>query len=138
MNRCSLSKVIERTPTFENGRTDERTNARTGVTLNTPQPFFEWREHKNHDTCKYIHARYSRICKIILWLLPSRKLTFVVTLPFLNIFFIKRLYHLLRQHGHDAKFLRSRSHLQEFLLFLYMDYVGYVLTKYPLASQVFK
>ena len=50
-NRSSLSKVIERTPNFYNGRTDartdERTDARTGVTLNAPPPFFEWRGHKN-------------------------------------------------------------------------------------------
>ena len=35
LNRCSHSKVIERTPNFDNGRT----HARTGVTLNA---------HKNH------------------------------------------------------------------------------------------
>ena len=28
------------------GRTHGRTNARTGVTLNAPPPFFEWRGHK--------------------------------------------------------------------------------------------
>ena len=28
--------------------TDGRTDARTGVTLNAPPPFFEWRGHKNH------------------------------------------------------------------------------------------
>ena len=27
--------------------TDGRTHARTGVTLNAPPPFFEWRGHKN-------------------------------------------------------------------------------------------
>ena len=27
-------------------RTHERTHARTGVTLNAPPPFFEWRGHK--------------------------------------------------------------------------------------------
>ena len=48
-NRCSLSKVIERTPNFDNGRTDELTHARTGVTLNAPPPFFEWRGHKNNN-----------------------------------------------------------------------------------------
>jgi len=52
LNRCSLSKVIERTPNFDNGRTDRRTDgrthARTGVTLNGPPPFFEWRGHKNN------------------------------------------------------------------------------------------
>jgi len=26
---------------------DGRTHARTGVTLNAPPPFFEWRDHKN-------------------------------------------------------------------------------------------
>jgi len=50
LNRCNLSKVIERTPTFVNkrthGRTHAWTHARTGVTLNDPQPFFEWRGHK--------------------------------------------------------------------------------------------
>jgi len=57
LNRCSLLKVIERTPNFDNGRTDARTNAQknartntlTGVTLNAPPPFFEWRGHKNHS-----------------------------------------------------------------------------------------
>ena len=29
------------------GRTDGRMHARTGVTLNAPPPFFEWRGHKN-------------------------------------------------------------------------------------------
>jgi len=47
LNRCSLSKVIERTPNFDNGRTHGRTGGRTGVTLNAPPPFFEWRGHKN-------------------------------------------------------------------------------------------
>ena len=28
LNRCSLSKVIEQTPNFDNGRTDERTHTR--------------------------------------------------------------------------------------------------------------
>jgi len=46
----SLSKVIERTPNFDNGRTQVRTHgqthARTGVTLIAPPPFFEWRGHK--------------------------------------------------------------------------------------------
>jgi len=31
------------------GRTHGRTNARTGVTLNAPPPFFEWRGHKKHN-----------------------------------------------------------------------------------------
>jgi len=35
-------KVIEQTPNFYNGRT----NARTGVTLNAPPPFFEWQGQK--------------------------------------------------------------------------------------------
>ena len=43
LNPCSLSKVIERTPIFDDGRM----HARTGVTLNAPPPFFEWRGHKN-------------------------------------------------------------------------------------------
>ena len=47
LNQCSLSKVIERTPNFDNGRTHGRTHARTGVTLNAPPPFFEWRGIKN-------------------------------------------------------------------------------------------
>jgi len=47
LNRCSLSKVIERTPNFDNGRTDGQTHARAGVTLNAPPQFFEWRGHKN-------------------------------------------------------------------------------------------
>ena len=46
LNRFSLSKVIEWTPNFDNGRTDGRTHARTGVTLNASPPFFEWRGHK--------------------------------------------------------------------------------------------
>ena len=45
LNQCSLSKVIERTPNFDN----ERTDARTGVTPNAPPPFFEWRGHKNTE-----------------------------------------------------------------------------------------
>ena len=53
LNRCSLSKVIERTYNFDNGRTDARTDrrthgrthARTGVKLYAPPPFFEWRGH---------------------------------------------------------------------------------------------
>jgi len=28
------------------GRTDSQTHAQTGVTLNAPPPFFEWRGHK--------------------------------------------------------------------------------------------
>jgi len=38
-------KVIERTPNFDNGRTDGLTHARTGVTLSAPPQFFEWRGH---------------------------------------------------------------------------------------------
>jgi len=45
-NQCSLSKVIERTPNFDNGQTDSHKDAQTGVTLNAPPPFFEWRGHK--------------------------------------------------------------------------------------------
>jgi len=48
LNRCSLSKVIERTPNFDNGRTHGRMHAQTGVTINAPPPFFEWRRHKKY------------------------------------------------------------------------------------------
>jgi len=37
------------------GRTDRRTHARTGVTLNAPLPFFEWRGHKKE---KYLVFRF--------------------------------------------------------------------------------
>jgi len=32
------------------GRTNTRTNAQTGVTLNAPPPFFEWQGHKKVNT----------------------------------------------------------------------------------------
>jgi len=54
LNRCSLSKVIEWTPNFANGQTDGRTNARTGVTLNAPPPFFEWWGHNKLKTHCFI------------------------------------------------------------------------------------
>jgi len=49
LNRCSLSKVIERTPNFDNGRT----HVWTGVTLNAPPPFFEWRGHNKWRSILY-------------------------------------------------------------------------------------
>jgi len=55
LNRCSLSKVIERTPHFDNGRTDP-----IGVTLNAPPPFFEWRGHNNE------HMKYIELASITL------------------------------------------------------------------------
>jgi len=53
LNPRSLSKVIERTTYFDNGRTHGQTHAQTGVTLNAPPPFFEWRGHKNTIDIKY-------------------------------------------------------------------------------------
>ena len=36
------------------GRTHGRTDARTGVTLYAPPPFFEWRGHKNQNERRYL------------------------------------------------------------------------------------
>ena len=33
--------------------TDGRTDERTGVTLNAPPPFFEWRGHKTTETLHF-------------------------------------------------------------------------------------
>jgi len=54
LNQSSLSKVIERTPNFG------RTHARTGVTLNVPPPFFEWRGHKNFINNIFYYKRALR------------------------------------------------------------------------------
>jgi len=45
--------ALERTPNFYNGRTDARTDSQTGVTLNAPPPFFEWRGHKNNNSMSH-------------------------------------------------------------------------------------
>jgi len=52
LNRCSLSKVIKRTPNFDNGRTD----GRTGVTLNAPPPFFEWWGHNKLKISRLVRS----------------------------------------------------------------------------------
>jgi len=64
LNRCSLSKVIERTPNFDDGQTD----GRTGVTLNAPPPFFEWwghKKHKKHWVCAQGIVKFAGVLQIV-------------------------------------------------------------------------
>ena len=92
-NRYSLSKVIERTPSFDNGltdaRTNARTNARTGVTLNAPPPFFEWRGHTNEFVENVWPANSALISSIYICLftfphIASKQLNSFTTIVTLN------------------------------------------------------